>query len=135
MSIKSNSREAQSFDKIQSLYNMMTRLGKGKKKFRFKYVYRPFIKLEYKNKLFMELPLYSEEFFTKPSNINSKNFISFNNELNLDTLENNYDLLKNVKLLSNLSYQNINLNRVDFLSPVIYSFILNSFRADFDEGA
>jgi hypothetical protein len=83
----------------------------------------------------MELPLYSEEFFTKPSNINSKNFISFNNELNLDTLENNYDLLKNVKLLSNLSYQNINLNRVDFLSPVIYSFILNSFRADFDEGA
>jgi hypothetical protein len=66
--------------------------------------------------------------------MNTKNFISFNNELNLESLENNYELLKNVKLLSNIGYQNTSLNTTDFLSPIIYSFVLNSFRADFDEG-
>jgi hypothetical protein len=110
-------------------------LEKGKKKFKFKYIYKPFIKINYKNKLFTELPVYSEELFNKPSILNTKNFISFNNELNLDSLENNYELLKNIKLLYNTSYQNVNLNTTDFLPPIIYSSVINAFRADFDEGS
>jgi hypothetical protein len=48
-------------------------------------------------------------------------------------LEENYENIKNFKFIYYLSYQNLNINSLNFLPASSYTTILDAFRADFDE--
>jgi hypothetical protein len=61
------------------------------------------------------------------------NYGVFNTENTLEALEDSYDSLKNTQYLFSLSNQKGLLNAANFSAPIVYSTVLDAFRADFDD--
>jgi predicted choloylglycine hydrolase len=98
-------------------------------KVKFKYLH----KLAYLDYLNINTPLYTEEFFYKPSLFNLLNFTLYNNESTLDTLDDNYENLKNFKSIYTGIYQNLYMSSFKYVSPMTYTAILDAYRANYDE--
>jgi hypothetical protein len=77
--------------------------------------------------------MYSEDVFLNPSKTNLLNFDYFSNESSFDTLDDNYENIKNTKLLYFKLNKNIILPSLNYFTPVSFSQVLDSFRPDFDE--
>jgi hypothetical protein len=79
------------------------------------------------------ISLFSEEFFNNTSLLNLKNFAIYNNEVNVDNIDESYSNNKNLNYLHYLNY--LNTYNVSSKSnyPISYTQVLNSFRADLSE--
>jgi hypothetical protein len=143
------------FNKVESIFNANTRLnpnnssklpvinlednglnklydlsaGSKLNKIKFKYLYK-LTSLDYLN---TSTPLHTEEFFYKPSFFNLLNFSLYNNESSLDTLDDNYENLKNFKNVYTGIYQNLYMNSFKYVSPMTYTAVLDAYRANYDE--
>jgi len=98
-------------------------------KAKFKSIYKPFLKTSTS----LSLPLYSDDLFFNPSNFNILNFNLYNNETLFDVSEDNYENLKNFKLLYTHGNQNIFLKSYKYILPTPYTAVLDAFRADYDD--
>ena len=129
--IKASTTLSSYYDKIQSLYNLNNRTQEDSKfKFKAKISYRSLLS---KMTNTYSLPLYSEDFFTNPANINLANFNYFNNDSSLESLEDNYENLKNLKFIYFLGSKNTVLSSFNYFLPSSFSQVLDAFRPDFDE--
>ena len=129
--IKSNTMLSSYYDKIQTLYNLNSRTQEGSKfKFKAKISYRSLL-----NKMsgVYSLPIYSEDVFTNPANVNLTNFNYFNNDSSLESLEDNYENLKNLQFVYFLGSKNTVLPTFNHILPSPFTQVLDSFRPDFDE--
>jgi hypothetical protein len=77
--------------------------------------------------------MYSEDVFLSPSKTNLLNFDYFSNESSFDTLDDNYENIKNIKLLYFKLNKSITLQALNYVTPISFSQVLDSFRPDFDE--
>jgi hypothetical protein len=77
--------------------------------------------------------MYSEDVFLSPSIHNLLNFDYFSNESSFDTLDDNYENIKNIKLLYFKLNKSITLQALNYVTPISFSQVLDSFRPDFDE--
>jgi hypothetical protein len=77
--------------------------------------------------------MYSEDVFLSPSKTNLLNFDYFSNEYSFDTLDDNYENIKNIKFLYFKLNKNIILPSLNYVTPTSFSQVLDSFRPDFDE--
>jgi hypothetical protein len=102
-------------------------------KVKFKSAYKPFLKSTTYNSYSTFLPLYSEELFFNPSNINTLNFNLYNNETLFETSDDNYENLKNFQLLYSSNYQNASFKSYKYIMPTTYTTVLDAFRADYDD--
>jgi heme/copper-type cytochrome/quinol oxidase subunit 2 len=127
MLIKKNLSGGSSFDKIQDFYNNDARKV-NKTRFKFRNAYKP-VGLGVPNSLM----LYTTEYFTNPSFSNLLNFNYYNNDSLVENIDDSYENIKNYKYIYYNLHQNLISNSLNFLSPVSYSSVLDSFRADFDE--
>jgi hypothetical protein len=104
------------------------------KKFKLKAEYRPLLKnLGSANNSPLSLPVQGTDFFTNPHTINILNFNYYNNDANLDSLDNNYENIKNFKYLYSFNNKNAQVQSLPSFTPVSYATVLDYFRADFDE--
>jgi heme/copper-type cytochrome/quinol oxidase subunit 2 len=119
------------YDIIQSAYNSNSRTFKDSKfKFRFKISYRPLTSrlLDY-----YSLPIHSECTFSNPSNLNLVNFNHFNNAFLFDGLDDNYQNVKNIKLVHSYGNKNTVMPSFNYVLPSSFTQVLDAFRSDFDE--
>jgi hypothetical protein len=82
------------------------------------------------------IPFVNDSLIMDESYADQKNYLNFyyyNNDLNLESLEENYENIKNFKYIYIKNYKNLLLNSNNFLSPIPYSTILDSFRANSEE--
>jgi hypothetical protein len=79
------------------------------------------------------LSISTPNFFITPSNSSLLSFNFFNNDSSFELLEDNYENLKNIKLIYYLSHVGISFSNLIPSKPVAYTSILDSFRPDFDE--
>jgi len=131
MSLKKSTLLSTYYDKTQLIYNTNSRTHKDSEfKFRFKVSYRSLVKNLTK---FYSIPVYSEETFNKPANINLLNFNYFNNDFSGDNFEDNYENIKNSKLLYFFNNKNALLPSTNYVFPSSFTRVLDAFRPDFDE--
>lgn len=107
------------FNGIQDVTNQKQRMLK------FKYKFVPYSNANLVN--------YNEEFFYDFSTIAKKDLDFYSNNLNIDTIEDSYEFLKNLNFLTYSLYRNTLLNSPNFIMPNSYSNVFNAFRADFSE--
>jgi hypothetical protein len=98
----------------------------NKSKFKYKYIYKP----QSSSNL---ITVFTEDYFINPSSSNLLNFYYYNNDTNFESLDDNYENIKNFKYFYLKNYQNLTLNLNNYFLPKSYTTILDSFRADFDE--
>jgi hypothetical protein len=98
----------------------------NKNKFKYKSLYKPLTNDNF-------LSIYTEDFFINPLNSNFINFYYYNNDLNYELLEDNYENLKNIKYFYLKNFQNLNIGSNNVFLPKSYTSVLDSFRPDFDE--
>jgi hypothetical protein len=115
---------------MQTIFNSKERLLELKNKMSF--LYRPFL-TGITNSTTSSLSITLVNFFNKPESVNSINFNYYANDINYETLEDNYENIKNFKYLYFLTYQNLNFNTSNFFTPFSYTTVLDSFRANYDE--
>jgi hypothetical protein len=101
-------------------------------KLKLKLISRPFIKAGLNS---VPFTIYSEELLVTPNSLNLLNFNVYNNEGLFDTIDDNYENLKNFKHLYALNSQNILLNSFKYVAPTTYTTILDAFRANYDDYA
>jgi hypothetical protein len=125
--VRKNFYRGSNFTKIQDFYNNNARKS-AKVKVRFKQAYRP-LPIDSTNSLMV----YTTDFFTNPAYFNLLNFNYYNNDFLVESLEDSYENIKNFKHIYYNSRQHLVSKALNFLSPVSYSSVLDSFRADFNE--
>ena len=119
------------YDIIQSAYNSNSRTFKDSKfKFRFKISYRSLTSqlLDY-----YSLPIHSEFTFANPASLNLVNFTYFNNAFLFDGLDDNYQNIKNIKLVHSYGSKNTVMPSFNYVLPSSFTQVLDAFRSDFDE--
>lgn len=79
------------------------------------------------------LVLQASDLFFNPQETNILNFRYYNNDYNLESLDNNYENIKNFKYLYHFNNKSTQFNSSSFFTPVAYTTVLDYFRADFDE--
>jgi hypothetical protein len=106
------------------------------KKFKLKLEYKSFLKHSNFVKVISNpSSIQSLDLSINPFETNILNFNYYNNDLNLDSLDNNYESIKNFKYLYYFNDKNTYLNNINSFLPVSYATVLDYFRADFDEQA
>lgn len=106
------------------------------RKFKLKLEYKSFLKspfLNLTNSKPNSLALQASDLFSNPLEVNVINFRSYNNESNLESLDNGYENIKNFKYLYHFNNKSTQFNSSSFFAPVSYTTVLDYFRADFDE--
>jgi hypothetical protein len=93
------------------------------------------MKFKYKsgNLILPSLSNYNDELFYDFTKSSLVNLDYYSNNINIESIEDNYEFLKNVIFLLYPSYKNIHLTTVNCVLPNSYSNVFNSFRADFNE--
>jgi hypothetical protein len=76
---------------------------------------------------------YNDEFFYDFTKSNLVNLDYYSNNMNVESIEDNYEFLKNLIFLVHPSYKNVFLTTLNYISPSSYVNVFNSFRADFSE--
>jgi hypothetical protein len=84
----------------------------NKDKFKYKFLYKSL--LNFNNKPL--ITIFTEDYFVNPTETNLLNFYYYNNDLNLESLEENYENIKNFKYIYIKNYKNLLLNSNNFLS-------------------
>jgi hypothetical protein len=107
------------FNNLQDLINQKQRVLK------FKYKFLPFTNSNITN--------FNEEFFYDFSTISKKDLDFYSNNLNVESIEDSYEFLKNINSLSHALYKNNFILTPNFIVPNSYSNVFNAFRADFSE--
>jgi len=79
------------------------------------------------------ISIFSEEFISNPSLLNLKNFLNYNNDLVMDSVDDNYENNKYISYLHYLNYINIQNIKLNLNYPISYTQVLNSFRGDLNE--
>ena len=129
--IKNSALTSSYYDKIQTLYNLNSRsLENSKFKFKFKISYKSLLS---SLKSSYSLPVYSEDVFLNPANLNLTNYNYFNNDFSVESLEDNYENLKNIKLLYLIGNKNTVMSSSNYVLPSAFTQVLDAFRPDFDE--
>lgn len=77
--------------------------------------------------------IYTTDFFSNPAHFNLLNFNYYNNDFLVENLEDSYENIKSFKHIYYNSRQHLVSKALNFLPPVSYSSVLDSFRADFNE--
>ena len=129
--IRFNSILRSPYSDTQLSYNIVNRTNDDSEfKFKTKTCYKSLT-----NKLFdlVSTPMYSEDVFLSPSKTNLLNFDYFSNESSFDTLDDNYENIKNIKFLYSKLNKNIILPSLNYVTPTSFSQVLDAFRPDFDE--
>jgi hypothetical protein len=99
-----------------------------KTKFKYKYLYK--YNSNFKNN---SINIFNDDYFNNPSLSNILNFSYYNNDINFEALEDNYENIKNLKHLYLKNYKNSFLNLYNYNTTKSYTNVLDSFRAGFDE--
>ena len=119
----------------RSIYDLLQDRNRLKK-FKLKLEYRSFLKslsLNFPNSKPNSLALQTQELFSNPLEINFLDLGYYNNDSNLESLEGNYENIKNFKYLYHFNNKGSLLNSSSFFTPFSYTTVLDYFRADFDE--
>ena len=128
LSLKNDFNENLLYNKQESLYNKSSR----NKKFRWDISSKSLKKSPNVNRL-NSISIFNEDCLSLVNNISSKNFKPFSSEVAIDSIDESYENIKNMYSLFSKN-QNFNyLTNFNFLSPVSYTHILNSFRGNYEE--
>lgn len=106
------------------------------KKFKLKFESRPFLRYtpsDISASKLNPLVLQASDLFFNPQETNILNFRYYNNDYSIESLDNNYENIKNFKYLYHFTNKNTQFNSSSFFTPVSYTTVLDYFRADFDE--
>jgi hypothetical protein len=79
------------------------------------------------------LSIFSDNFFINSSFLNVLNYNYFNNDLNLESIDESYENIKLTNLIFFNNFKFLINTYNNFEKNMSYSTILNSFRADYDE--
>jgi hypothetical protein len=108
------------------------RLGKDKK-LKNGLFSKPFLMDLGNNSNLNSLHIFSEEFFSNPKLIYTKNFNLFSSEVSSESIEDSYDSAKYVNYLYFLNYKNIINGLSSNLQPISYTSVFDSFRSDYED--
>jgi len=119
------------FKKQEDLFNKTTRIAQSKR-FKSNVLTMPFKKDLLNVTNLNSLPIYIDEFFTSSYLLNLKNFKYIVPEVSVDNLDDAYEGNKYLNYLYYLSYKNLyNLN-INYIQPISYATVLDSYRADYN---
>jgi hypothetical protein len=118
-----------------NLYNSRATVNRLKK-FRLRSEYKPLVRYFKPNDLPLNsLYLSGSDYFFNPSGSNLMSFIYYSNDANVESLDNNYENIKNLKHLYHSNNKSTYLSNTSSFKPFSYSTVLDYFRADFDENS
>ena len=128
LSLKNDFKENLNFNKQESLYNKSSR----NKKFRQDLASKSIQKSN--NSMYTNsVSLFNEDCLSLVSNISSKNFKPFSSELNVDSIDESYENIKQLYSLFSNHQNFVTLTSSNLSSPVSYTQVLNSFRGNYEE--
>jgi hypothetical protein len=107
------------YNNVQDLYNQKSRVTK------FKYKSGSSASTGVSN--------YNDEFFYDFTKSSLVNLDYYSNNINIESIEDNYEFLKNLIFLMHPSYKNVSVTSLNYILPNSYVNVFNSFRADFNE--
>jgi hypothetical protein len=107
------------YNSLQDLYNQKGRSTK------FKY--------KLSSSILSSPTNYNDEFFYDFTKSSLTNLDYYSNNINVESIEDNYEFLKNLTFLIHPSYKNLSLTTLNYITPSSYVNVFNSFRADFSE--
>jgi hypothetical protein len=131
-SVKSAISSDDFFKKQEILFNTNMRLCKDKK-LKNGLFSKPFLMDLGNNSNLNSLPIFSEEFFSNPKLIYTKNFNLFSSEVSSESIEDSYDSAKYINYLYFLNYKNIINGLSSNLQPISYTSVFDSFRSDYED--
>jgi hypothetical protein len=109
---------------MEELYNLLNRLKK------FKSTNTSIIDRKVS---FFVLPIQSENFFTKLELLNFKDYRIITRVLGSDFFEEVFENYKYTKMNQNLNILNSLSTDINFITPISYTQVIDTFRPDYDE--
>jgi hypothetical protein len=119
------------FKAQEELFNLSER----HKKFKSSILSRPFTKSVNHSVNLNTLPIFTEDAVPNTRLLSTKNFYLFPNEVSIDSLDDTYMNTKYLNYLYAMNYKTVLAMNLNAVSPLSYTQVLDSFRADYDENS
>jgi hypothetical protein len=129
MSNLSNLKFNVSLQKQENIFNLTNRFLKGN----LNYLNNPLTKNQSFTLTSTTLPLFNEDLYTDSKLLTINNFSIYDNEQEVDALDDSYIGIKFLNYIHHLNYSNILNSNLNNNSPLSYTQVLNMFRANYEE--